>query len=266
MMADTFDIFGKPVKKEYVYVGGGVIVVAGIVMIVRDKQAKAAAAAAAPADPGATAADSTADTSDLDPATGLPVDSPEDLSALADQATGYYGSGGGVGTTVPTGFTNNASWAQAAEQYITGGSGGGGPSDAVGNALGKYITGQPVTSDQVSVIDQAIAFENYPPVAGTDGYPPNIRTTTPPTTGGSGGTGGGSTAAATVTVPNVANKTADQAESELRGAGLKPSISITAASSKPGIFHIITKTSPAAGSKVAKNSTVVLYYRDSKTS
>ena len=109
MMADTFDIFGKPIKKEYVYIGGGVAGIAVIALIIRSRKAAAAAAAAAPADPAATAADSGADESNLDPATGLPLDSPEDLSALADQSSGYYGSGGGVSTVVPTqGVTNNA--------------------------------------------------------------------------------------------------------------------------------------------------------------
>lgn len=271
MMADTFDIFGKPVKKEVVYVGAGVGGLVVIALIVRSrKQAAAAAAAATPADPNATAAYGAATSGELDPATGLAAGSPEDLAALAAQSSGYYGTSaagnGSYGTTVPqAGFTNNAAWAQAAEEYITGGSGGGGPTDAVGNALGKYITGQNATSDQVTIIEQAIAFENYPPVAGTDGYPPNIRATTPPTTGGTGGTGGGSTAAVTVKIPNVVGKDATAASSDLIQAGLKPKITFTAASNHPGIFHIITKTQPAVGSSVAKNSTVVMYYRDSKT-
>jgi hypothetical protein len=46
---------------------------------------------------------------------------------------------------------------------------------------------------------------------------------------------------------------------------LTPKITLDANSDKPGIFHIITKTSPAAGSSVAKGTTIVLYYKDSKT-
>lgn len=264
-MADTFDIFGKPVKKEVVYIGGGVVGIVVVVLIVRAHQASAAAAAAAatPADPGATSADGTS-SNDLDPATGLLAGSPEDEAALAAQASGYYGvsSGGGVGgvtaTGNPQGFTNNAQWAQAAEEYITGGTGGGGPTDAVGNALGKYITGQNATSDQVTIIEQAIAFENYPPVAGTDGYPPNIRTTTPPTTGGTGGTGGGSTAAVTVKVPPIVGLDAAQAGPIAGAAGL---VITNLPAAVKGKVHIITSVKPAAGSTVAKGSKLTITYK-----
>jgi len=91
---------------------------------------------------------------------------------------------------------------------------------------------------------------NTPPAA-----PPSTTTSTsPPVTG------------TTVAVPNVANMTADEAEQTLSAIGLKPDIKLTAASDKPGIFHIITKTSPAAGSSVAPGQEVVLYYKDSKNS
>jgi hypothetical protein len=73
------------------------------------------------------------------------------------------------------------------------------------------------------------------------------------------------TSTAKVKVPNVAGQEATQAETTLKSAGLTPKITLDANSDKPGIFHIITKTSPAAGSTVAKGTTIVLYYKDSKT-
>jgi hypothetical protein len=104
-------------------------------------------------------------------------------------------------------------------------------------------------------------------------YTNNTPPEAPPTTASSGtgttstGTGGNSsTTLTTLAVPNVAGLTADQAEVKLKNAGFNPSITLTSASNKPGIFHIITKTSPAAGSNASKGSTVTLYYKDSKNS
>jgi hypothetical protein len=75
--------------------------------------------------------------------------------------------------------------------------------------------------------------------------------------------GEASPGAGKVTVPDVTGKDAIAAESELIQAGLKPDLTLNRASDKKGIFHIITKTSPPAGSSVARGSTVTLYYRDS---
>jgi hypothetical protein len=57
------------------------------------------------------------------------------------------------------------------------------------DALGKYISGQPVTPEQTSLIQQAIAIADRPPLAGPTGYPPSINTESvtnppPPTNGG----------------------------------------------------------------------------------
>jgi hypothetical protein len=48
----------------------------------------------------------------------------------------------------------------------------------VGNALGKYITGQSVTSDMVTIINQAIAFAGPAPVPGQNGNPPGFNEVT----------------------------------------------------------------------------------------
>lgn len=158
-----------PVKKQTaLLMGGGVVLLGGIVYY-RSRHAGAAAAPAA-------ADDSAADSTDLDPATGYPYGSADDTAALNSYDYGY-GVSGGSGAAVSTsgGYTTNAQWSQAAEEYLTGTVGQ--DPDAVGNALGKYITGGAVTSDQVAVIQQAIAFAGYPPVAGQNGTPPSYLTT-----------------------------------------------------------------------------------------
>lgn len=129
---------------------------------------------------------------EIDPQTGYPYGSPEDQAALAalsgstigqmdssswvgGQTIGYdqygnpvYGQGGGG---VPGSFTNNAQWTQAAEAYM--GSDG---NDAIAAALGKYITGQPLTDTQVTTVQSAIASQGYPPIAGPTGFPPSYHT------------------------------------------------------------------------------------------
>jgi hypothetical protein len=134
---------------------------------------------------------------------------------------GYYGYGGefaglgGYGSSVPpvsaaaSVATTNAGWAGAAETYMTGNTGA--DPATVAAALGKYITGQTVTSDQQSIIEQAIAFEGYPPTAGAGNYPPNIHTTT--SSGQGGGTpapGGGTTPAGTKQVAAPGNQDLSQ--------------------------------------------------------
>src|SRR5215831_12826679 len=147
-------------------------------------------------------------TGDIDPQTGFAYGSPEDQQALAalsgqtlptannasfvgGQIIGYdqfgnpiYGSGaggfGGSGFGGPGGFSSNAQWTQAAESLM--GSTG---ADAIAAALGKYLLGTPLTEDQVTIVQQAIAAEGFPPVPGPDGFPPSFRTAaTPPPTGG----------------------------------------------------------------------------------
>ena len=187
-MADTMQIAGKPVKKQTVAIAAGAVVILGIGVYRYRKQAAADAATAA--DNAAAQAPGTGTDSAIDPATGFPYGSIEDASALTSQS-GYitpFGAGG-QGTTyltggpypgggqTPGGFTSNAQWSQAAEDYLVNTASG--DANTVGNALGKYITGQVVTAAQSDIVNQAIAFEGYPPVAGANGYPPSIRTAAP---------------------------------------------------------------------------------------
>ena len=198
-MADTITIAGKPVKKQTLFIGAGAVAIIGIGVIRYRQQQQAAGVAAA----NAAAQDGTSPdlaSEAIDPATGQPYGSAEDASALTAQAgyitpfgSGQYGTtylAGGYPVTGAGsgGFTSNAAWAQAAEDYIANTLGG--DPVTVGNALGKYITGGVLNDDQIAIVNQAVAFTGPPPVAGPDGYPPSWRTAAP-TTGG-GGTGGGS--------------------------------------------------------------------------
>jgi hypothetical protein len=187
-MADTIDIAGKPVKKQTVIVASAGIVIIGVAAVRYRKQQQTAAAAASAA-AAAQAPGTGAGTSDqIDPATGFPYGSVEDASALTSQAayntpTNYlYGGGGSASSYVPNsgGFTSNAQWAQAAEDYLVNTAGA--DSASVGNALGKYITGGVLDSTMAAIVNQAIAFEGYPPIPGPDGYPPSIRNAPPTTT------------------------------------------------------------------------------------
>lgn len=186
VMADTIELAGKPVKKQTVMIAAAAAAVLGI-GIYRYRKQQAADAATQSATDAAGTGTGTAD--QIDPATGFPYGSVEDASALTSQA-GYNSPIGGLGTSgvsysyapgtgYPQGFTSNAQWSQAVEDYLVNTTGA--DANTVGNALGKYITGQELTADQQAVVNQGIAFQGYPPVAGPDGYPPHIRTGPAPT-------------------------------------------------------------------------------------
>lgn len=197
-MADTFTIGGKHIDKTYVYAGVGIVLVAGVYYYRKNKASQDAAAAQAQsvANAGSQA---------IDPATGYPYGSAEDQAALATQSTsaagtgdgtlgggygysGYavgYGSGDSIyGANQPGSFTNNAQWAQYVEGYEIDTMGA--DAATVGNAIGKYITGQPLTNDtMISLVQSAISIGGYPPVNGPNGNPPGYTTsssTTTPTT------------------------------------------------------------------------------------
>jgi PASTA domain-containing protein len=186
------------------------------------------------------------DPNSTDPATGLTYGD-EQMGSYGygyggSGYAGYGGYGGGYpGATPPPpgggGFTTNGQWAQQAETDLGG---IGVNQTTLAAALGKYLTGQTLDSDQQSLVDQAIALEGYPPVAGPGNYPPNMKT------GGTGGGGG------KIPVPNVVGQNWAGAIHQITAAGLKPSPGAKPKGAKDPIKH----QSPAAGSKVAKGSTV----------
>ena len=196
-MAETVTIPGglKVNKKLAIGVGVAGAGIAGYVLY-RNRQSTKSAAASTPS-------------TGTDPQTGFAYGSPEDQAALAQlsgqtigqsntgasfvggQVVGYdqygnpiYGQGQGQGT-VPGQFVSNAQWTQNVEGIM--GSNG---ADAIAAALGKYLLGQPLTPDQVTTVQQAIAVANFPPVSGANGFPPSYQTAQPPSPGGGGTTGG----------------------------------------------------------------------------
>ena len=176
-MPDTVTLPGGLHVKKKVAIGLGIAgaAIAGYVLYRQHQQ-----------NAQATSASTTGSTSqNIDPQTGYAYGSPEDQAALAAMQGAGSGSlyGGGQGYYLgygppPTnnppqtqGFTSNAEWTQAAEQLM--GSTG---NDAIAASLGKYLVGAPVTSDQVTIIQEAIASEGYPPVPGPNGFPPSYKT------------------------------------------------------------------------------------------
>jgi hypothetical protein len=178
-MADMIKIPGiGPVKKEYAITGGLVLVIVAGIAWYRSQ-----------GEPDADPIEQ--DSSVINPATGFPYGSAEDAYALAGQGFQYSGgiigdsgpggSSGGGGTPTSGAFVTNGQWSQAAEDYLVNTVGL--EANLVGNALGKYITGTAMNPDQVTIVEQAIAFTGYPPVNGPTGYPPSYRTVnTPPPT------------------------------------------------------------------------------------
>lgn len=114
----------------------------------------------------------------VDPAAGTDVGSGSDLSY--DPAGDSSGGGGGSSSTstgdqVDNGppFSSNEAWAQYATAYLVNtllmepG--------PVGQDIGAYLAGAPVSSAQRDVINQATGYAGLPPISGPHGYPPSIN-------------------------------------------------------------------------------------------
>jgi hypothetical protein len=251
-----------PVSKKWV-----VIVLAAsagtIGYIVIRRRSETAAAASTASSGGA------ASSSDIDPLTGDVAGSAQDQADLAAMQAGGYDdedlAGGGLGdyggylaaapagASIPGagGFTTNGEWAQQAETDLGG---LGIDQNALSAALGQYLTGQPLTTAAQQLVDQAIAEENYPPVAGPGGYPPAMKTSAT----SASGTGTTTTTAATVKVPSVSGqppKRVETANAALAAAGLKSHLS---QNRTPGVAYWVESQTPGAGTKVAAGSTVDL--------
>jgi hypothetical protein len=109
--------------------------------------------------------------------------SPYGTSGFGGSGYPYYGYGpqGGGPPPPPGPPTTNAQWGQQAEAAL--GSNG---HDAMAAALGKYLTGQQITQQQYTIVQEAIAVEGYPPTAGANNFPPQAHVK-------KGGGGGGGT-------------------------------------------------------------------------
>lgn len=170
--------FGTVEKKTAAYVGGGIVIL-GAIVYWREKKSG-----------GLNSTNSTSTQGEIDPATGFVYGTPEDLAALAAQGTtlgpgGTAVSGGGGSASIPpggtsgTGFTSNGEWVQAVIAYMTSNNLVEDPTQ-LSAALGKYVTGAFIDPDKdatsISLIQQGIAVEGYPPIAGSTGFPPAINT------------------------------------------------------------------------------------------
>lgn len=181
-------VVGAVSKKALVIGGGGAAAVVLLVFLRKRAQAPAAA-------PGAAGDTSAADGTGTDGSGDYVDPGLQDTANGPDYgATGYYDPNSGQwlygnSGTAQAAATTNQQWAQLAEQYLI--TNNAADPGALSTAIGKYLTGQAVTTDQESLIDQAIAIEGYPPVGGFGGYPPGIRTASSSGSGGSGGGGGG---------------------------------------------------------------------------
>ena len=181
--------------------------------------------------------------SEIDPATGYPYGSPQDNAALAAEGGtgGGFGFGGVPFTPAPTGGTGapqtNAEWSEAVEQSLTA---IGYNAQAVAVAVGKYLGKLPLTPEQATIIQVALAEDGNPPqgtysiITGTGNPQPK------PTT--------------MVTVPNVVGMVQEDAFRAIADAGLKAS----GPAPVKGRTHVVTAEKPKAGSSIAKGSTVEL--------
>lgn len=176
------NIAGKNVPNWAVYGGAGLVVVGGVLWY--RKRSGGSSSAAAPA----TAA---TDPNAIDPATGIPY-ADEQAGNYAGYTQGISGYGYGTptlgGGTSPTGttFTTNAQWVQAATAGLTALGYNG--SD-VGAALGLYLLGMPLSADQVTIVQTAVA-EFGPPPVGQFAIIASPNSQTGSTGSGSGGTTG----------------------------------------------------------------------------
>ena len=242
--------FGNVSKKTAVIVGGGGL---GLLIIVWYRSKKNAGSSSS----SSTDTTASTDQSNIDPATGFPYGSPEDVAALQQQQMiggGFgpvYGGGNPGGSGNPPGpgsFTDNGQWAQYAEDYLVNTVGE--PAADVGSALGKYLTAQPVDTTAKGYINQAIAFAGYPPVAGPNGNPPGI-------VDGPGGPPPGQQ----VPVPNVVGMETDAGQRAIVAAGLKVS---RTQKLKSGVGSTIVSESPAAGTMVNTGSTVSITIKEKR--
>lgn len=173
MLEGTVDTPFGGMKKQNLMIAGGAVVIFAIVYYRNQKAKNAAASAGSP---------------EIDPATGYPFGSAEDAASLQQQAN-YVSPGGGGGSSSSGstgGFVTNAEWSQAVVQYVRDHDLG--DAGTMAQALGTYLAGQYADSATQSLIQQAVAIEGYPPVSGSNGYPPHINTTNPNGGGSSGKT------------------------------------------------------------------------------
>lgn len=253
-MADTVSVGGKRVNKWVVYGGLGVAVVGGVLWW-RSRSSASSSAATTATDTG----------SQIDPATNMTYadEIAQYGSAAAAEAavgggygigdtSGYGYSGLGYGypaddytttdTSTPQTYVTNAQWAQAAEAGLTS---LGYNAQTVGAAIGRYLASLPLTSDQVTIVQTAVAEYGNPPVG-------SYAIIAQPSSGGTASAGGGTQNL--VTVPNTEGKSAGEAHNLIVAAGLVP---VAPKGQTPNMK--VSYTRPLWGDKVAKGTHVTIF-------
>ena len=158
---------------------------------------------------------------------------------VGDYSTGTYGAGTTVSGSV---YTSNSGWAQAATAGLTD---IGYSATDVAGALGDYLTGTPVTSDQAAIINAALAEYGNPPSG-------SFQIITQPS--------GNTSSASTVAVPDVVGESLTEAQSTLSAVGLVYSGTRGVAGSTKAASQ-----SPAPGTQVHHGTTVTVTAAKSAT-
>lgn len=140
-----------------------------------------------------------------------------------------------VGTSV---YTSNAAWAQAVQAGLTD---VGYNATDVAQALGLYLTGQPMTAAQAQLINTGIAEFGAAPVG-------SLQVILKPSSGPSDNT--------MVQVPDVIGQTAGNAHNAIVAAGLVP---VDPVANRPGEPQDkVASTTPTGGTSVTKGSRVTI--------
>jgi hypothetical protein len=164
-MADTITIAGKTIPKNALLIGGA----AAIGMIGYAYWRRSGSGGGSSSDTGGDP------NAGIDPSTGQAYADEfgggMNYSGLGiyDPATGSYLSS--YGSQTVTQVSTNAQWAQAAQAYLTQ---QGYDPKTVSAAIGKVLTGQPVTAEEAAIWAAAVGFEGEPPM-----YVPPLNTSTP---------------------------------------------------------------------------------------
>jgi len=151
--------FKAILDSKWTWIGGGIGAL-GIIYYYHKSNAASAATG--------TSTDTTETTTDTTDSSGYGYDSaysPIDDSGIAAYGvtpSQYYNDGNAsyTGTTQPQAITNNNQWAQAAEiNLINAGYDG----TAAAAAIGKYLLGSELSSNQTGIVQAAIGLTGQPP-------------------------------------------------------------------------------------------------------
>jgi hypothetical protein len=199
-----------------------------------------------PQDQAALAGESGTSPDEIDPATGATYGSVADEQALAEES----GSSGviSVGTGVVTGTAtpaSNAAWAQEVEQIVPPLINSPTATSDVAAAVGRFLSGLPLTTAQAQIIQVAEA-ELGPPPVGQFSIIPEPDSSAP-----SSGTPTGTTT--DVAVPVCIGLSAGQAHNAIVAAGLVPEAPAGQTSNMK-----VSYTNPSGGTQVPKGSKVTI--------